>query len=94
MVVTGSVACQASPEGSMKSHVTFPRVLALCSVVILAGSRGAAVAQQESDPSQLFIKTEAMIEMRDGVRLNTEIYAPTNHADPLPFLVSPSPHSP
>ena len=76
----------------MKSHVIFPRVLALFSVVILAGSRGAAGAQQESDPSQLFIKTEAMIEMRDGVRLNTEIYTPVNHADPLPFLITRTPY--
>ncbi|MGA2631868.1 MAG: CocE/NonD family hydrolase [Terriglobia bacterium] len=76
----------------MKSHVIFPRVLALFSVVILAGSCGAAAAQLESDLSQLFIKTEAMIEMRDGVRLNTEIYTPVNHADPLPFLITRTPY--
>jgi putative CocE/NonD family hydrolase len=76
----------------MISHVTFPRALALLSVVILAGSRGATAAQQESDPSQLFIKTEAMIEMRDGVRLNTEIYAPRNHADALPLLITRTPY--
>jgi len=76
----------------MKTHLTFPRALALISLVILAGSRGTAGAQSESDPSQLFVKTEAMVEMRDGVRLNTEIYAPRNHADPLPFLITRTPY--
>ena len=76
----------------MKPHATFARVLVLLSIAVLGVWRGAAGAQQESDSSQLFAKTEAMIEMRDGVRLNTEIYAPRNHAEPLPILITRTPY--
>lgn len=37
-------------------------------------------------------KQEVMIPMRDGVRLYTEIYAPVNKTEPLPFLILRTPY--
>jgi len=46
----------------------------------------ATVRAQESDP--VFDATEAMIPMRDGVRLYTQIYVPRVTNEPLPFRPS------
>jgi len=51
-----------------------------------------AVAQQPPDLDKRFAKTEAMIPMRDGVRLNTAIYAPRRIKGPLPFLLLRTPY--
>ena len=45
---------------------------------------------QESDP--VFDATEAMIPMRDGVRLYTQVYAPRVASEPLPFLLLRTPY--
>ena len=50
------------------------------------------LAQKEAAPSQLFRKIEAMVPMRDGVRLNTEIYVPKNSREPLPILLTRTPY--
>jgi putative CocE/NonD family hydrolase len=39
-----------------------------------------------------FHKTDVMIPMRDGVRLHTELYAPSNALAPLPFLITRTPY--
>ncbi|MGC2254132.1 MAG: CocE/NonD family hydrolase [Candidatus Acidiferrales bacterium] len=44
------------------------------------------------DLSALYTKQDAMIPMRDGVKLHTEIYAPKNAAGPLPFLITRTPY--
>jgi putative CocE/NonD family hydrolase len=44
------------------------------------------------DVSALYTKQDAMIPMRDGVRLHTEIYAPKNAAEALPFLITRTPY--
>jgi putative CocE/NonD family hydrolase len=49
-------------------------------------------AQQLLDIGQRFTKTEAMITMRDGVKLNTAIYIPKNVKGPLPFIVLRTPY--
>src|SRR5262245_31424321 len=36
--------------------------------------------------------TSVMVPMRDGVRLNTHIYAPQGQKDPLPFLMTRTPY--
>jgi putative CocE/NonD family hydrolase len=51
-----------------------------------------AGAQQSPDLDKRFIKTEAMIRMRDGVRLHTAIYAPRGLKEPLPFLLLRTPY--
>ena len=50
----------------------------------------ATVRAQESDP--VFDATEAMIPMRDGVRLYTQIYVPRVTNEPLPFLLARTPY--
>jgi uncharacterized protein len=44
------------------------------------------------DLPTLFAKTDAMIPMRDGVRLHTEIYVPRGTHEPLPFLFTRTPY--
>ncbi len=47
-------------------------------------------AQQPQAP--LFTRTEAMIPMRDGVRLYTQVYAPAQATEKLPFLLLRTPY--
>jgi hypothetical protein len=44
------------------------------------------------DVSALYAKQDAMIPMRDGVRLHTEIYVPKNSPEKLPFLITRTPY--
>jgi putative CocE/NonD family hydrolase len=53
---------------------------------------GATPQRQRPDFSALFNKTEAMIPMRDGVKLHTEFYTPKNAAGPLPILMNRTPY--
>ncbi len=46
------------------------------------------LAQTSTDASSSFQKIRAMIPMRDGVRLNTEIYVPQGRSERLPFLIT------
>jgi putative CocE/NonD family hydrolase len=48
--------------------------------------------QQVFDPAKHFVKTEAMVAMRDGVRLNTAIYAPRQVKEGLPFILLRTPY--
>src|SRR6188768_2922318 len=50
----------------------------------------APIAAQQ--PSAPFTRTEAMIPMRDGVRLFTQVYAPAKASEPLPILVLRTPY--
>jgi uncharacterized protein len=56
----------------------------------------AANAQQEKaarpDLPGLFEKREAMIPMRDGIKLHTEIYTPRDAHEPLPMLMERTPY--
>ena len=51
-------------------------------------------AQQSprTDFTPLLDKTDAMIPMRDGVRLHTEIYRPKKNTEALPFLLERTPY--
>jgi len=51
----------------------------------------AAVAHAQLKPSE-YVRTEAMIPMRDGIRLYTQIDAPANAAQPLPILLLRTPY--
>src|SRR5687768_13699980 len=55
--------------------------------VLLFVTFGPVNAQQE-----LFTGTEAMIPMRDGVRLNTRVYVPTSTAEKFPILLLRTPY--
>jgi putative CocE/NonD family hydrolase len=48
--------------------------------------------QTDNDITRLFTKTEAMIPMRDGVKLHTEILAPKKSRQPLPFIFTRTPY--
>ncbi|MEO8448803.1 MAG: CocE/NonD family hydrolase [Gemmatimonadota bacterium] len=61
-------------------------VLALC----LLAPRSALSAQ---GVSERFEKRSEMVAMRDGIRLNTEIYVPKNATGPLPFIMERTPYS-
>ena len=62
-------------------------------LALLAGS-ALATAQQPpaSDNAQRYVKTNASIAMRDGVRLNTDIYAPRGQSGPLPVIFLRTPY--
>jgi uncharacterized protein len=75
---------------------------ALCVAAGIAGAclswlhvqeaRGQESTAAALDLSALYTKQDAMIPMRDGVKLHTEIYAPKNAAGPLPFLITRTPY--
>jgi uncharacterized protein len=47
---------------------------------------------QERTTGSLFDRTEAMIPMRDGIRLQTAIFIPKQASEPLPFLFTRTPY--
>jgi putative CocE/NonD family hydrolase len=51
-----------------------------------------AAALAAAPPKPDFVKTEAMIPMRDGTRLHTDIYRPKKSHEPLPFLMTRTPY--
>lgn len=55
-------------------------------------ARAGRVQSTLLDVSELFTKMDAMIPMRDGVHLHTEIYVPKNASGPLPFLITRTPY--
>src|SRR5579864_3242870 len=63
---------------------TWPAILLSCALSV--------GAQTAPDLSQQFNKTDVMIAMRDGIRLHTEIYAPKNPRERLPFLITRTPY--
>ncbi len=66
-------------------------VVALAATVLLPGS-GPAQQAQPPDYSQLFDKMDAMIPVRDGVKLHMEIYTPKNTTEALPILIERTPY--
>ena len=48
--------------------------------------------EQEHLVTDRFETSEAMIPMRDGVRLHTRIFAPKDHGGPLPFIMLRTPY--
>jgi hypothetical protein len=51
-----------------------------------------AAAQDDGKPDPRFDRTEAMVLMRDGVRLNTAVYVPKGAKAPLPVLLLRTPY--
>ena len=56
-------------------------------VALLALRPAAARLDEANQRAEDWTVTEAMIPMRDGVRLHTKIFAPKEHKRPLPFLM-------
>lgn len=71
-------------------------ILAICAVAP-SGRVSAQEPEAGKEPfSAIFVKTDAMIPMRDGVKLHTEIYspkgAPKNAAEKLPLFITRTPY--
>ena len=66
----------------------------LAAWALAAGLASQATAQTPAAPGAetLYVRTNVMITMRDGVRLNTEIFAPKNVREPLPILLLRTPY--
>lgn len=58
-------------------------------LLVFLASAISGIAQQPDAP---FTRTEAMVPMRDGVRLYTQIYVPTKSTDKLPMLLLRTPY--
>ena len=67
---------------AITNHRTFVAVLLLATF--------APVNAQDEQP--LFTRTEAMIPMRDGVRLHTRVYTPSRATEKLPILLLRTPY--
>src|SRR5258708_20440807 len=73
----------------------FLRNVSLFSVVLTAFCCAGERSEQKGkrpDLAKLFAKREVMISVRDGVKLHTEIYTPTDAKEPLPMLLDRTPY--
>jgi len=63
-------------------------------VLLVAAAAAQAPAQAPAHPDYpaLLSRTDAMIPMRDGTKLYTEIFAPKNASGPLPLLLTRTPY--
>lgn len=66
-------------------------ILFLCSLVTLTNLAIIAPVYAQQ-PDSVSTRTEAMIPMRDGVRLHTQVYAPTRATERLPILLLRTPY--
>ncbi len=83
--------CMADPEQAGRLLVCV--VLLATGLVGLALGLGLMVPSAAQEPAEsAFTRTEAMIPMRDGVRLYTVIYAPREVSEPLPILLLRTPY--
>jgi putative CocE/NonD family hydrolase len=71
---------------------TYFRVLAIVPAVMLAFWSAAALTQESGALGDRFQISEAMIPMRDGVRLHTRIFVPKDQNIPLPFVLLRTPY--
>ncbi len=61
-------------------------------VLVTAALIFSSAQQQEAPLPAKFTRTEVMIPMRDGVHLQTAIFAPIGQSDPLPILLLRTPY--
>jgi len=67
------------------------KCFALVAAVCCARLNSSALAAQTTDTLRYQL-TSVMVPMRDGVRLNTQLYAPQNQKGPLPFVLFRTPY--
>src|SRR5215510_15425878 len=77
----------------MKSKLN--RALYLCLLIITAAifSPGSFRAGMEQETAPVFEKSSFMIPMRDGVKLNTNIFVPKNAGVALPIILERTPYN-
>jgi len=61
-------------------------------VAVLLGTFAVIGSSQQPVPAPEFTVTEAMVPMRDGVKLHTVVFTPKNASTPLPFLFMRTPY--
>ena len=61
-------------------------------VFIALAAQVVGAQEPASKNSDRYVKTNAMIVMRDGVRLNTDMYAPRDQQGPLPMIFRRTPY--
>ena len=64
----------------------------LCALAILACLAAVALPSVQAPAAPPYTRTEAMIPVRDGVRLYTQVYAPTQTPERLPILLLRTPY--
>ena len=74
----------------LQHYIASMRIRVLAVIALAAHAIGAQ--EPASKNSDRYVKTNAMIVMRDGVRLNTDIYAPRDQQGPLPMLFRRTPY--
>ena len=70
------------------SRIFFHRVV-LFGLVALSPARALV---QENKPADRFVVSDAMVPMRDGVRLHTKVFTPRDQTGPLPFIMKRTPY--
>ncbi len=70
----------------MRRSIFISRLLELCAISLIVASSAYAQA------SQNYEKTNCLIPMRDGVKLNTDVYTPKTASAQLPFIFSRTPY--
>lgn len=94
MIVTLRHGRPAAP-GAKPRHVkvatarAVAHVLRSLAALVCLAAFAPVGAQEAAAP---YTRTEAMIPMRDGVRLYTQVYAPARAAEPLPILLLRTPY--
>src|SRR5262245_18765425 len=71
----------------MKKHARHGAAVVAVLIVFIA-----AVSAQQPDTAERYERRNVMIPMRDGVRLNTEVFIPKAAAGPLPILFRRTPY--
>ncbi|RPJ00035.1 MAG: CocE/NonD family hydrolase, partial [Candidatus Aminicenantes bacterium] len=61
-------------------------------VAVLLGTFAVIGSSQQPGPAPEFTVTEAMVPMRDGVKLHTVVFTPKNASTTLPFLFMRTPY--
>ena len=77
----------------MKQYATMIAIILLIiAALVTVRSPRIRASEDEPDMSALFDKRDAMIPMRDGIKLHTEIYTPKHQDGPLPFIFERTPY--
>jgi putative CocE/NonD family hydrolase len=72
--------------------VPFVSVVSIAAAIALIVVCTAPARLQQPQTAENFIIRDAMIRMRDGVRLHTRIFTPKNQREPLPFIMKRTPY--
>jgi putative CocE/NonD family hydrolase len=76
----------------LAKYRTWMAMLLLFGAAVLWLPMSQRAQESKLDPSELFHKQDAMIPMRDGTKLHTEIYVPKQVEGPRPFIFERTPY--